>query len=294
MDPLVANTGSAEQLYRRIASALEQGDPAVLVTVIAAGGSTPRDVGAKLLFESDGRVSGSVGGGPLEQLARAEAERALATGRCRRVVRELTGDLGACGGRVELFVEPLCAAAPCWLIGAGHIGRALVSTARELPLHCVLVDDRPEYLAGVTGVKAVFAEPGELVDSGFRPDRRTAVVIASRDHRLDEAYLQAVLEAEQAAGCEIAYLGVVGSARKANEMRGRLEQAGWSRERLARVRIPVGLEIGAETPAEIAISILAELLAELRGAALLLDAAEQPIGLPLRRRRDAARRSEPV
>jgi xanthine dehydrogenase accessory factor len=44
-----------------------------------------------------------------------------------------------------------------------------------------------------------------------------------------------------------------------------LAEQGVAAEHLARVRIPVGLDIGARTSAEIALSVLAEAIAVLRG-----------------------------
>ncbi|HRC58289.1 MAG TPA: XdhC family protein, partial [Kofleriaceae bacterium] len=39
---------------------------AVLATVVAASGSTPRHLGARMMIGSDGRLIGSVGGGRIE------------------------------------------------------------------------------------------------------------------------------------------------------------------------------------------------------------------------------------
>ena len=58
---------------------------------------------------------------------------------------------------------------------------------------------------------------------------------------------------------------MIGSQRKIREIAKRLFEAGVSRDALARVHAPIGLEIGAVTPAEIAVSILAELIAISRG-----------------------------
>ncbi|MFO7655182.1 MAG: XdhC/CoxI family protein [Candidatus Krumholzibacteriia bacterium] len=290
-------TGSESGLYQELAELVRCGLDAVVVTVIGAEGSTPRSLGAKLLVHPDGRITGSVGGGSVEEIARQEAAAARADGRCRRVVRDLTGDRGACGGRVELFVEPVLSGHPFWIVGAGHVGLALARAAGELALRPVVIDDRTDYLgdpalAALPGVTTAAAGPEDLAAAGLAPTSRTAVLIASRDHELDAAYLAAIVSAERAAGCEAAWLGIVGSARKAARMLASVRAAHPDdpalAERLRRVRVPVGVEIGAETPAEIAVAILAELLAELRGAAFLRDGAGEPVGLPLRRRRDAA------
>ena len=107
-----------------------------------------------------------------------------------------------------------------------------------------------------------------------RLDRALAVVV-TRDHDLDLAVLRALI------GRELGYLGMIGSRRKAAAAVAALEAEGVSRDRLAAVRCPVGLDIHAETPAEIAVSILAELVSVVR--------SEDPVGGPAEGRATGAR-----
>ena len=62
-----------------------------------------------------------------------------------------------------------------------------------------------------------------------------------------------------------AYIGLIGSRRRWGITAETLQAQGISREALARVHAPIGLELGAETPKEIAISIMAEVIMVLRG-----------------------------
>ena len=57
-----------------------------------------------------------------------------------------------------------------------------------------------------------------------------------------------------------AYIGLLGSRRKAIEIARSLEEQGYTKTELDRVHTPIGLDIGAETPEEIAVSIVAEIL----------------------------------
>jgi xanthine dehydrogenase accessory factor len=57
-----------------------------------------------------------------------------------------------------------------------------------------------------------------------------------------------------------AYLGLIGSRRKAERFKMRLTAAGFSEESLARIRSPMGVPIHALTPAEISVSIVGELI----------------------------------
>ena len=59
----------------------------------------------------------------------------------------------------------------------------------------------------------------------------------------------------------VAYVGAMGSRRTHEERLARLSEAGLSKEELARLSSPIGLDLGARTPEETAISIAAEIIA---------------------------------
>lgn len=85
--------------------------PAALATVVAARGSTPREAGARMILFADGRQVGSIGGGCGEAEVRQAAFDVMDTGRPRLVTIDLAGffgdELEVCGGRMEVFVEPV-------------------------------------------------------------------------------------------------------------------------------------------------------------------------------------------
>ena len=82
---------------------------AALVTVAQAQGSSPREVGARMVVGPDGSFTGTIGGGALEWGALAEAQTLLARRKGPPVTRldqALGPDLGqCCGGRVLLTIE---------------------------------------------------------------------------------------------------------------------------------------------------------------------------------------------
>ncbi len=80
---------------------------AVLVTLAGAQGSSPREVGARMVVRPDGAFSGPIGGGALEWIALAEAQAMLARAeQFRRLDKALGPDLGqCCGGRVRVTLE---------------------------------------------------------------------------------------------------------------------------------------------------------------------------------------------
>jgi xanthine dehydrogenase accessory factor len=88
---------------------LAQHGTAVLVTLADSAGSSPREVGARMVVRPDGRFSGTIGGGALEWLALAEAQQMMtASGKAafRRLNKALGPELGqCCGGRVVVALE---------------------------------------------------------------------------------------------------------------------------------------------------------------------------------------------
>ncbi len=97
-------------LFSKAASALEDGQPVALVTVIATAGSTPGKIGYKMLvFGRDENVAGTVGGGLLEAKMTAEAL-AMLQRPDSRLFRFCLGESpddekGICGGEVEFLIE---------------------------------------------------------------------------------------------------------------------------------------------------------------------------------------------
>ena len=82
---------------------------AALVTLAQAQGSSPREVGARMVVAPNGAFTGTIGGGALEWGALAEAQALLARRdgpAVARLDRALGPDLGqCCGGRVLLTIE---------------------------------------------------------------------------------------------------------------------------------------------------------------------------------------------
>ena len=85
---------------------------AVLATIIARHGSTPREVGSKMLLLPDGTTVSSVGGGIMEYRTRQAAAEMLAghTASVQTVTFSADGKnedaaVAACGGSMELLLE---------------------------------------------------------------------------------------------------------------------------------------------------------------------------------------------
>lgn len=253
-------------ILQRAAELRATGEEAVMATVVASRGSTPRKAGARALFFADGRVEGTIGGGRVEHVVAALYNEVMASGQARLVEHQLTTELGmCCGGQMTFFVEPLLMKPTLLLLGCGHVGRAVLETAAPLGFDVVACDDRAEF-----AVPERLRRARRIIDS-FEGDELEAVsdipwgerlyiVIATCDHDLDQRLLEFCLTKE------FHYLGVIGSQRKALKQQQRLAAKDVDPQRIAQVHCPIGIDIAAETPEEIAISICAELVAHRRGA----------------------------
>ena len=137
----------SEEVFKAVAEALQRGEPAALVTIIRAQGSTPQRVGAKMLVFADGRTVGTIGGGCYENDAFGKARNAIET-RCPLVARyDLSDDFAEesgliCGGQMEVYIEPLEAAPRLYLIGAGHVAYHLAGIAGDAGFRIHVLDDR--------------------------------------------------------------------------------------------------------------------------------------------------------
>jgi len=94
---------------------LQAGEPVVLATVIQTWGSAPRAAGGKMAIAAGDRLSGSVSGGCVEGAVAECAAQVLRDGQPQLlhfgVADETAWEVGlACGGTIEVFVQPLAPA----------------------------------------------------------------------------------------------------------------------------------------------------------------------------------------
>ena len=245
-------------LFRLLAEAAETGRSAALVTVVSAEGSTPRELGAKMIVYENGDISGTVGGGKLEALSIREAQEALKQGTGRKVVLDLKPDgVGMiCMGRVEIFVDVFVQDMRLFILGAGHVGEKIAEASALAGIPYFVADDRPEFANRERFPHAaqIFVE---RPDSAVQPDRvngKTYVVIVTRGHALDQECLEAALKTPAS------YIGMIGSRSKVQEVFANLNRKGLHPEKDPRVFSPVGLDLGGKSPGAIAVSVLAEIL----------------------------------
>ncbi|HEY8475567.1 MAG TPA: XdhC family protein [Chloroflexota bacterium] len=102
---------SMKEFYQQLDTLLEEGETVAVATIIRTRGSSPREVGAKMIVRPSGAIEGTVGGGCGEAEVWRTALEVIADGKPRTVVVDLTEPIsmstdGVCGGTFEVFVEP--------------------------------------------------------------------------------------------------------------------------------------------------------------------------------------------
>lgn len=249
----------AGNVILELSKAISEGRPAAFVTVISAGGSTPRDAGAKMLVFEDGSIRGTVGGGTLEALSIKQALDSLKKGEGGKYIFDLKpkGNTGMiCMGRVEIFVDIYKDAVKLLIIGGGHVGMKIAEAARLAGYPYSVADDRAEFANAerFPGASKIIAEKPDKAVPAAKIDVNTYVVIVTRGHALDRESLDEALKTPAA------YIGMIGSKKKVAEVFRLLGEKKICPEKDKRVHAPIGLNLGGKTPGEIAISVLAEII----------------------------------
>jgi xanthine/CO dehydrogenase XdhC/CoxF family maturation factor len=103
---------SSEDILGTAAQWLSDGHKVALGTVVKTWGSAPRPAGSQIAVRDDGAFVGSVSGGCVEGAVIEDAMRAMKDGKTSRlefgVSDQQAWDVGlACGGRIEIYVEPV-------------------------------------------------------------------------------------------------------------------------------------------------------------------------------------------
>jgi xanthine dehydrogenase accessory factor len=248
--------------------ALERGEEAAMVTIVSTQGSTPQRVGARMLVFADGRTVGTIGGGCYEHDAAGKARESLRTRKAGIARYDLSDALAQdngliCGGRMEVFIEPLDPSPRLVVVGAGHVSQHVARMAADVGFSVQVLDDREAFANRDRFPSAHDVRVAEIAGFLAGADLPPAayVVVVTRGHVHDLAALRAL------AGRPLRYVGMIGSRAKVARIFDALAAEGAPAEWLRQVRAPIGLQIGAVTPEEIAVSIVAELVAVRRGVA---------------------------
>jgi xanthine dehydrogenase accessory factor len=249
---------------------IAQGEAAVLVTVIDAQGSVPRDAGTRMLITAT-EAFATIGGGHLEWKAIATARQMLVDKSSNSVTQHfpLGPALGqCCGGAVTLSFEVLTSNhLNAWptptprfhlqLYGAGHVGRAIANLLATVDVSVDWIDEReaefpthamPQHIRKIA-VDAVEGEVGSAPPGAF-------YLVLTHQHDLDMRITEAILRRG-----DFGFLGLIGSHTKHQRFVHRFEERGIAPELIARITCPIGLPgVTGKEPEVIAVAAVAQLL----------------------------------
>src|ERR1017187_8235223 len=251
------------RIYEQLAAAANR--PFALALIAGTKGSSPQRIGAKALFFSDGKITGTLGGGCLEAEVHARARKAMKSGQSSTFEMVLDHNFGwedglICGGSVSGLILPRAAEAAelwrklaavtaplrwgvkkdfsiapverddegewfyqetvappsdLWIAGSGHVAQAVAPLALQLDFAVTVFDDRPE-LANheffPTTTRLRVGGWHELLK--FRPPENAFGLIVTRGHQHDALALSEWVH------FPFAFLGLIGSRRKARIIRG--------------------------------------------------------------------------
>ncbi|WP_291730165.1 xanthine dehydrogenase accessory protein XdhC [Leisingera sp. F5] len=246
----------------------------VQVVLTRVRGSSPREAGTCMFVAAEG-LWGTIGGGQLEYIAIDHARRMLK----QHVISDtldvpLGPEIGqCCGGRVEMSLAQMrqadrenaiaktraeAQALPhVYVMGAGHVGRALADLFQHMPVRCILIDQRAEELALCQADVEIRQSAIPEIDIAAAP-AGSAFVVLTHDHALDFLLASAALQHGDAG-----YVGLIGSATKREKFRR------WCRDHCDglgtdRLICPIGAGGSRDKrPSVIAAFVAAEVIADL-------------------------------
>lgn len=231
----------------------------VLVTVVGANGSTPREGGSKIVVTDD-QTFDTIGGGQLEFLAIQKSRELLSDGVSLQKLEHFPLASKAeqcCGGSMTLMFEVFPEAGlRIAIFGAGHVAKAVVNILAACDTRIDWVDSRPEQFPESLPCNVMAHSTVDPLMFAAQLKTNTRVLILTHDHALDYRILATMLDET-----DNDYIGLIGSETKAKRFMKRLQHDGFSTDDQARCRCPVGIPgVKGKRPMEVAVSIAAEVL----------------------------------
>ena len=159
------------------------------------------------------------------------------------------------GGK-EVFCEVVETVPDLVVCGAGHVGLACIRAGKLIEMKVTCYEDRSEFaeMARQAGADVVIEGPVAENLKSLKGGKDVYIVTMMRAHALDQMNLEVLLPLESA------YIGMLGSDKKVNAIKGNLDAKGFDLSLFGKLNTPIGLDINAQTPEEIAIAIIGQII----------------------------------
>ncbi|KAA3610224.1 MAG: hypothetical protein D8M58_06655 [Calditrichaeota bacterium] len=266
------------EIYNKINTLIAENESFVTATIVEHKGSAPGKTGFKIIIESDGTTTGTVGGGAIEKKVIEEAQKRLSTSEnglqeyllSDKIEKDETAEIVpmSCAGRVTIFYEVNGNRPTVYVFGGGHVGQALLYHLKPLGYHSILVDNRIEFAEAVKNPNAseiIHADYEEFANS-FEPVPNSFVAILTHGHKYDSKILNIFYKR----GLDFPYIGIIASKTKAAGIMKNLRDSLDEKVDTSKIYSPIGLKIGGNSASEIGLAISAE-IQSVRYGKILID-----------------------
>lgn len=224
--------------------------------------------GSRAVITAEGTLHGWIGGACAEPVVVREAKRVIEAGSPSLIwlgqPEDFEGMHVPAGvvtvpmscqseGALQLFIEPVLVAPEVIVVGRSPMAMTLLELVRGI------------------GWRGEIVDGSDFTAASVNPS--SVVVVATQGHGDEEAV-------EAAVAGDPVFVGLVASRKRGEVVLGFLADRGVPAERIARVRVPVGLDLGHTTHREIAVAILAELVQLRASGAFAGRRTLLPVGEP--------------
>jgi len=249
------------ELYSKMAELTAEGKSFALATVVRVSGSSSAKQGSKAIIDSQGKIAaGWIGGGCAETAVRTEALNCIQQQRSVLITLDMTDELLGvgmpCGGKMDVYIEPVLPQPELLIVGHGRIAEVLAKIGHLMGFS-VAVNDPGADRKSFPDADRVVTGDFDLTETPIAS--RSFVVIATM-HKNDHVWLQKALEGNAA------YVALIASQHRSKLVLDYLLATGVPAEKVGKVWAPAGLDLGAATPEEIALSIMSQIVALRRGS----------------------------
>jgi xanthine dehydrogenase accessory factor len=253
------------ELYSKMAELTAEGKSFALATVVRVSGSSSAKQGSKAIIDSQGKIAaGWIGGGCAETAVRTEALKCIEQQKSLLITLDMTDELLGvgmpCGGKMDVFIEPVLPQPELLIVGHGRIAEVLAKIGHLMGFSVAVNDPGAD--------RKSFPDADRVVTGDFdlteTPIASQSFVVIATMHKNDHVWLQKALEGNAA------YVALIASQHRSKLVLDYLLATGVPAEKVGKVWAPAGLDLGAATPEEIALSIMSQIVALRRGSHTLL------------------------
>lgn len=235
-------------VIQRAVELTNQGHSFVMATVVWRQGPSSGQSGSKAIVTESGEIFGWIGGACAEPVLIKEAKKVLAEGKAKLIWLGQEAEFAglhipdgvlaipiSCqsDGALQIYIEPMLKVPQVLIVGRSPMAVTLATLIQNLDWNVTLVDVE-DFTSNMVSESSI-------------------VVVATQGHGDEEAV-------ETALNNSPVFIGVVASKKRGQVVLDYLASKKIASEKIAKVKIPVGLDLGHTTHREMAVSILAELV----------------------------------